>query len=238
VELSTGTRSSGDWAGGRPETATPSRLPDRLRYGRLGRYIAIAREIPGWTRGDEAVELAQASRDLPRDAVVVELGSFLGCSTVLLAGGRRVAGSGRVHSIDPFDASGDAFSIPVYRAIQKWLRGSLREEYDRNVARADLAGYVTTHVGRAEKVAAGWTLPIDMLFMDGDQSREGARSAYELWAPFLKVGGLLAVHSSTSTEEHHDGSYVLANEVIVPPQWAEKRLVRITTFARKVRDRK
>ena len=33
-----------------------------------------------------------------------QIGSFLGCSTVLLAGARRLRGSGRVHAVDPFDA--------------------------------------------------------------------------------------------------------------------------------------
>jgi len=53
------------------------------------------------------------------------------------------------------------------------LAGTLREEYDCNIARSGLTGFVTTHVGRAEEVAATWTLPIDLLFMDGNHSREG-----------------------------------------------------------------
>jgi len=116
------------------------------------------------------------------------------------------------------------------------LAGTLREEYDRNVARSGLTGFVTTHVGRAEEVAATRTLPIDLLFIDDDHSREGFQAAFKAWMPFLKVGGLLALHSTTTTEEHHDGFCVLANQVVVAPQWAEKRLVRTTTFARKVRD--
>lgn len=222
-------------AGGSSESVKLGGLSDRFRYGRLGPYIAIARTIPSWTRDEEAIELARASRALPTDAVIVELGSFLGCSTVLLAGGRRVAGSGRMHSVDPFDASGDAFSAPVYNAVRARLAGTLREEYDRNVDRAGLTGLVTAHVGRAEDVATNWALPVDMLFMDGDHSRDGVQAAYDAWMPFLKIGGLLALHSTTSTEEHHDGFYVLANQVIVEPRWAEKRLVRTTTFARKVR---
>ena len=98
-----------------------------------------------------------------------------------------------------------ALSAPVYRTVQERLAGTLREEYDCNIARSGLTGFVTTHVGRAEEVAATWTLPIDLLFMDGDHSREGVQAAFKAWMPFLKVGGLLALHSTTSTEEHHDG---------------------------------
>jgi len=232
--VSTNTLDTEHWHGGQPETSIIER--GNRRYGKLDRYIRLSGTIPGWTRGDEALELAWVSRKLAAAAVVVEIGAFLGCSTVLLAGGRQVAGSGCVHSIDPFDASGDLFSTPVYQRIVAQLPGTLRDEYDRNLARAGVSEFVKTYVGRAEDVIENWSLPIDMLFMDGDQSREGVRAAYGAWSPFLKIGGILALHSSTSTEPHHDGSYLLANEVIKPPRWCEKRLVRITTFARKARE--
>ena len=222
---------SDDWVGGRPES--PTRDADPVRYGRLGRYLGIAATIPGWTRGDEAVEVARVACGLPKGAVVVELGAFLGCSTVLLAGARRVAGSGCVFSIDPFDASGDPFSAPVYHTILAQLPGTLRGAYEENIARAGLTDFVVTQVGRAEEVVNHWTLPIDMLFMDGDHTRESARAVYDAWSPFLKIGGVLAVHSTTSTEEHHDGFHILAREMVIAPRWSQKRLVRTTTFARK-----
>ena len=64
------------------------------RLGSLGQYVWHSRQIQGWTRDDEAIRLAQVSQSLPADAVVVEIGTFLGCSTVLLAGGRKIRGSG------------------------------------------------------------------------------------------------------------------------------------------------
>ena len=98
--------------------ASPLRLGlDRARHGRLGWYVWQSRRVLGWTRGAEAVALARHAYALPRGATVVEVGSFLGCSTVLLAGARKLRGSGRVHAVDPFDASGDAYSVPYYRAI-------------------------------------------------------------------------------------------------------------------------
>jgi predicted O-methyltransferase YrrM len=212
------------------------RLYYRPRYGGLGRYIASARRIRGWTRGHEMIALARASYQLPSDAVIVEIGSFLGRSAVLLAGTRQLCGSGRVHCIDPFDASGDAFSVPVYRAIVGAQQESQRHRFDQNIHHAGLTPWVQVHQGTAETIGASWTEPIDMLFLDGDQSPQGARAAYEQWSPWLRVGGLLAVHNSSKRiyAEGHDGHRRLVVETVRPPQYADIVCVGTTTFARKM----
>lgn len=172
---------------------------------------------------------------MPDHALIVEIGSFLGVSSVLLAGGRKLRGSGKVHCIDPFDASGDAFSEPIYKAIGQQRRGSLRHQFDANIRSARLSQWVHVHEGRAHQIAAQWHRPIDMVFLDGDQSPDGVRLAYESWAPFLKSGGIIAVHNSRSGkqyEEHHDGHMRLVEETIIP-QYTEVRCIGSTTFGRK-----
>jgi len=222
---------------------TPCSLPaytfwlvrDRLRWGALGRYIALSRRIPGWTRGEEAVALAQASHHLPADAVVLENGCFLGCSTVLLAGARKLSGSGRVYAIDPFDASGEAFSAPVYRSIKESLRRTLRETFDANLRRVHLTDWVDVRQGYGHEIATSWTIPIDLLFLDGDQSRDGVRTTFAAWGPFVKVGGIIAVHNSAPGDYHegHDGSLRLVEEVLRPPEYHYLRRVGMTTFVQR-----
>ena len=63
----------------------------------------------------DARAIAEASFGLPAAPVIVEVGVFMGRCTLLLAGARKLKGSGSVHCIDPFDCSGDQFSIPYYR---------------------------------------------------------------------------------------------------------------------------
>ena len=172
----------------------------------------------------------------PNILVVVEIGSFLGKSAIMLAGARKARGSGRVHCIDPFDLSGDAFSVPAYHAIADTDARPLRARFQANIARAGLTDWVVVHEGTAATVAAAWTEPIDMLFFDGDQSPEGARLAYEAWEPFLKVGGLIALHNSNdrSYAPGHDGNRLLATGFVRPPRYDEIRCIESTTFARKV----
>ena len=203
---------------------------------RLQDYIQISSMIPGWTRNEDAEELAGASFSLGKNAVIVEIGAFLGCCTVLLAGARCVRGSGEVHSVDPFDCSGDAFSVPHYRDIFASLEGgSLRDHFEANIRRAGLSGWVQVHQGRAAEVAATWELPIDLLLLDGDQSPRGAQEAFESWVPFLKPGGIIVLRNTKPREyaEGHDGHRRLVVEQILPPRFTDVRLVGATTFARK-----
>lgn len=208
----------------------------RLRYGAFGPYVVYGFRIPSWLGRQEGLALASACYARPSNAVVVEIGSFLGRSAIMLAGARKTRGSGRVHCIDPFDASGDAFSVPAYRAVADADPRPLRTRFQANIARAGLTDWVVVHEGTAATVAAAWTEPIDMLFFDGDQSPDGARLAYDAWEPFLRVGGLIALHNSNdrSYAPGHEGNRLLATGMVRPPRYDDIRCIESTTFARRV----
>jgi predicted O-methyltransferase YrrM len=202
----------------------------------VAEYLALSERIPGWTRSEEARQLARISLSLGPGAVIVELGSFLGSGTILLAGPRKIRGSGKVHAVDPFDCSGDSYSVPVYRRILAGLSGgSLRDSFHNNILHAGLSDWVEVHQGRACEIAATWSTPLDLLFLDGDQSPAGARAAYESWSPFLRPGGVIALHNSdpSNFRPDHDGNRRLVDEEIATPKYADIHLVNSTTFALK-----
>lgn len=199
-------------------------------------YLRLSAEIPGWIRGEQAEALALASFALPAAPVIVQIGTFFGSAAVLLAGARQLQGSGRVYCIDPFDCSGDDFSVPHYRRILVEAGGGTpRVHFDRNIRGAGLQRWVEAIEGRAEDIAAGWTAPIDLLALNGDQSPVGAHAAYRAWAPFLKPGGVIAVHNSAPGPHAagHDGHRRLVEEEIRPPAYGDVRSVGATTFARR-----
>jgi MMP 1-O-methyltransferase len=204
----------------------------------LDQYLRLSEALPGWTRGAEARELARMSHAVGAGAQIVEIGSFFGAGTILLAGPRRVRGSGLVHCVDPFDGTGDEFSVPHYRRILAELGGgSLRDHFERNIRDAGLGPWVRVHQGRAGDVARRWTTAIDLLYLDGDQSREGVREAYDSWAGFLRIGGCIALHNSRP-ENHtagHDGHRWIVEQEIKEPGYGNIRLVCSTTFAIKIR---
>lgn len=203
---------------------------------KLRPWILRSEAVQGWTRGDEAWALARASHGLPDHAVIVEAGAFLGSGTILLAGARALRGHGVVHAIDPFDASGDAFSASHYAQIAQGLARSLRDQFDENMRAAGLDGFVRAHAGTAVGVASTWSQPVDLLFLDGDQSPAGAKAAFEAWLPHLKPGGVIALHNSGERvyAEGHDGYRRLALHELRSPAFREWRVAGSTTFARRV----
>ena len=174
---------------------------------------------------------------LPEDAVIVEVGSFLGQSAVALAGACRLRGSGRVYCVDPFDGSGDRFSEYYYAQIAAQSTKSLRERFERHVTRAGLNDWIEVNQGTAEVVGKQWTRPIDFLYLDGDQSPEGARRAFDRFLPFLKPDALIGLHNSSDRTYHegHDGYRRLVVEVVKPPNFIVVACVGSTTFAQRLR---
>ncbi len=207
-----------------------------VRYGRLATYLRAARRTPGWTTSRELIALGRAAASLPDDAVIVEIGSFLGRSSIVMAGARKLKGSGEVHCVDPFDGSGDEFSVPVYRGIISGLPGTLRERFHANALAAGVDSWLQVHQATAENASLVWSTPIDMLFLDGDQSPSGVYSAYSSWKSFIKIGGIVAVHNSAPRkyEPSHEGHRLLVLNTIKPPQYDRVALIDSTTFARLV----
>src|SRR5262245_36980210 len=131
------------WKGPEIEVRVARAPDDPDCLDRISEYLDQSTYLPGWYRGEEAQTLALVSHSLPEGAIIVEVGSFLGSGTVLLAGPRKVRGSGLVHCVDPFDCSGDAFSVPVYQNLLAAVGGGrLRQRFEENLARAGIANWV------------------------------------------------------------------------------------------------
>jgi predicted O-methyltransferase YrrM len=63
-------------------------------------------------------------------------------------------------------------------------------------------------------VAATWNLALDFLYIDGDHDQ--AQRDFDDWTPFLRVGGLLAMHDYGSWPEP---TRVLNERVLSSPKW-------------------
>ncbi|QZZ19066.1 class I SAM-dependent methyltransferase [Leptothermofonsia sichuanensis E412] len=219
----------------RVKAYTVQPLGYQLKYGDLGQYLAYSCYIPGWVLEKEAIALIEVSYNLPPDPVIVEVGSFVGKSAVLLAGARKLKGSGIVHCIDPFDASGDPFSVPFYLRVAKRRSIPLEQWFAENIERIGLSPWVKAYKATGQEIGKTWTTPIDFLYLDGDQTPEGARETYELFAPYLKPGGWIALHNTADRDYDpgHDGNYRLVQEIIQEPEYTDKYRIDMTTFARK-----
>jgi MMP 1-O-methyltransferase len=159
------------------------------RYWPIWRYSFI----DGWLGVREAVALHDLAAGLPgNEPVVVEIGSWVGKSSLVLAQGLRKKTAPVLYCIDPFNAVSDAEShLPEAASL---IGGSLRAVFEGNLRRAGADSVVRVLQGMSFDVRPQFSTPIDLLFIDGDHSYEGVVKDYLDWAPLVKKGGIIAFH--------------------------------------------
>ncbi|MCX5081414.1 class I SAM-dependent methyltransferase [Streptomyces sp. NPDC056121] len=128
---------------------------------------------------------------------LLEVGTYCGRSTILLADAARQAGVSALtvdhhrgseeqqpgwdyhdpETVDPVVGRMD--TLPTFR---------------RTLHAAGLEEHVVALVGRSPQVAAVWGGPLGLVFIDGGHTDEHATADYEGWAPHVAEGGLLLIH--------------------------------------------
>lgn len=114
---------------------------------------------------------------------IVEIGAYRGGSTIALAMGVREAGLGLVTSIDPHLSAtgvyGGKFSQDDHRL------------YMDNLERFGVAIWVKHICTNSQTAADDWTLPIDLLWIDGDHRYEEVARDINLWSGFVGDQGMV-----------------------------------------------
>ncbi len=162
----------------------------------------------------EKILLYRLARSLRKDSVIVEVGSYLGASSVFLAIGAKGTG-GVVYCVDTW--ANDAMSEGSRDTYQEFLSNTKR-----------VADYIRPLRGRSLEMAAQFGESIDLLFVDGDHSYEAASDDLRAWLPKLKDGGVVVCHDYGWKE----GVKRAVEELISPVQLSPGRLVSGTYWAR------
>ncbi|MGK5640867.1 class I SAM-dependent methyltransferase [Streptomyces sp. URMC 126] len=149
---------------------------------------------------DEGLALHQAAETAAAlGHPLLEVGTYCGRSTLLLADAAREAGT-TVVTVDHHRGSEE--QQPGWEYHDTSLiddspgvgRMDTLPTFRRTLYRAGLEDYVVAVVGRSPQVAALWGTPLGLVFIDGGHTDEHATADYEGWAPHLARGGLLVVH--------------------------------------------
>jgi hypothetical protein len=149
------------------------------------------RQVPGWLGDDEANLLItatdQALADCPEAPALVEVGSFRGKGTTVLASVvRAMRPTARVWAVDPHDGVVGARDRGVTH------EGPTLESFRANIARAGLEGYV--EAVQAAGPAVAWSQPICLLLIDGLHDYGSVAADFNHFAPFLVPSALVAFH--------------------------------------------
>lgn len=128
---------------------------------------------------------------LPRGGTIVEIGSFMGLSSILMAQTLLRTGNhqARIYSVDTWEGS------PEHQELDAIKDRKLFDIFKDNIQKAGISSFI--HPIRKSSTIAFEDFEdgsIDLLFVDGDHSFEGCYSDLVYWFPKLRTGGVLIGH--------------------------------------------
>lgn len=184
--------------------------------GLILNYINDFKDLDGWLTEREAMGLFLLAFKAPRNATIVEIGSWQGKSTYCLSRGLR---SGKVYAIDPFNADGglDKDSEKIY--AEKKGTDDLYAKFVNNMTRLKVLSKIVAKRGYSYQFTVDFN-KIDVLFIDGDHSIEGCKLDFELFSPKVAIGGFIAFHDYDKTRNELGPTHVIQNMVMGSSSYA------------------
>lgn len=149
--------------------------------------VSDAMLAEGFLSGREMRFLALLAACPVAEGSVLEIGSFKGRSTVILAAAARIAGEESISAVDPMvapsetdpDLKGESSSFP---------------EFTRNLEKTGLADRVDLHRLYSYELAGSWDRRLRLLWIDGDHTYEGTKRDLSGFVGHLSDGAIVAIH--------------------------------------------
>ncbi|MBT2387170.1 class I SAM-dependent methyltransferase [Streptomyces sp. ISL-11] len=160
--------------------------------------LAAFEAAKGFMPVDEGLALHAAAEEAAALGLpLLEVGTYCGRSTILLAAAARDAGTVAV-TVDHHRGSEEQQPGWEYHdtSVVDPVVGRMDTlpTFRRTLHEAGLEEHVIAVVGRSPQVAAVWGRPLGLVFIDGGHTDEHASADYEGWAPHVAPDGLLVIH--------------------------------------------
>jgi len=150
-----------------------------------------ASKVPGFLTENEARMLGTIAACTPARGTIVEIGSFKGKSTVMLATVAARYGLPPIVSIDPHN-----FNSAELHDLKAGPEASTYKDFLSNIEAAGVASHVEPHRAYSIDMADAWKRPIRFLWIDGDHSYKGAKTDFDGFFPHVVPGGVVALHDA------------------------------------------
>lgn len=182
-------------------------------------------DVEGWLTADQIRALHEAALACPPGGRIVEIGSFRGRSTIVLASSAPAAVE--VVAIDPH--AGNDRGPQEIEGFEAEAATD-HEVFERNLAAAGVADRVR-HVRASSDAAHGEVAdPIDVLFIDGAHRFGPARADIRDWGGRVAPGGRMLIHDSFSSI---GVTLAILVELLVSPGWRyDGRAGSLTSYRR------
>jgi predicted O-methyltransferase YrrM len=130
---------------------------------------------------------------LPRGGQHVEIGSWMGLSSIITAYSllAHLNFDARVHCIDTWEGSVE------HAGMREIEDGALFDTFLRNVRESQVQHFIRPLRGPSVRMARSFDDgSADSIFVDGDHTFAGCRADLEAWLPKLRPGGRMAGHDA------------------------------------------
>lgn len=174
------------------------------------RIAAEAAHIEGFLSPSEIRFLALLAACPRAQGEVLEIGSFKGRSTVVLATAAKFAGYEKIYAVDPLIAPS---------ATDPDLGGDVSSAVDfrQNLRNHGVEENVEFYEELSHELAARWDRPIRLLWIDGDHTYKGTRLDLDSFAPHLADGAIVAIHDVL--HEFEGGIRVFCEDILLSPNF-------------------
>ena len=160
---------------------------------------------------------------------ILEIGSFKGKSTVILAKAAALGGNGKVHAVDPMIAPSE--TDPDLRG-----QASSFPDFQKNIEAQGVAANIEFHQNFSFELAKKWTKPLRLLWIDGDHTYKGTKLDFDGFGEHLTDGAIVAIHDVL--HEFDGGIRVFMEDVLLSPNFGACGFVGSIAWAQFSRDEK
>ncbi len=169
-----------------------------------------ADSVEGYLAPNEMRFLALLAASPTTQGEVLEIGSFKGKSTVILAKAARLTANPGICAVDPLTAP--SATDPDLRGAESSL-----PDFQKNLADHNVAEQVRFHQTFSFELAKTWASPLRLLWIDGDHTYQGTKLDFDGFAPFLEDGAIVAIHDVL--HDFDGGVRVFMEDILLSPHF-------------------
>ena len=118
---------------------------------------------------------------------ILEIGSFKGKSTIILAKSAKASGINKIYACDPLSLSCETDPDDA-------TKEELPEIFFNNLKQYNVEQFVEFYQIKSSNLAKSWNKPLKALWIDGDHTYQGTMSDLMLFHNYLTPGSIVCFH--------------------------------------------
>lgn len=166
--------------------------------------------VEGYLSPNEIRFLALLAACPTAEGEILEIGSFKGKSTIILAKSSALADNAPVHAVDPMIAPSE--TDPDLGGAE-----SSFPDFQKNIRAQGVEDRIDLHQMFSSELARDWERPLRLLWIDGDHTYRGTKLDFDGFARHLADGAIVAIHDVL--HEFEGGIRVFMEDVLLSPNF-------------------